>query len=790
MQCEENTGRAAGMVGGAAMKNPLNRRFPRELRSEFGKYLILFVFLAGMIALVSGFLVASESMIIAYNESFEKYQIEDGNFELEEEAGEEKIAGIEQAGVQVYQNFYIEEETEGIDSTLRIFRNRTEIDLVCLMDGQFPEQADEIAIDRMYADNNGIRTGDSLKAGSQTLKVTGLVALSDYSALFSDTSDMMFDAVKFGVAVMTEDGFDTLNRTHLHYNYSWKYNNPPADDKEAKKMAEDFLESLTKKASVVGFIPEFMNQAIIFTGDDLGGDNAMFTVFLYIVTVIIAFVFAITTSSTIVKEASVIGTLRASGYTRKELILHYMSMPVLVMLAAALVGNVLGYTVFKEYMAGIYYGSYSLPTYVTVWSADAFIKTTAVPLLLLIMINLVMLWRKLSLSPLKFMRRDLNRRNKKRTVPLSGKIGFMTRFRIRIIFQNMPNYVTIFAGIFFANIILLFGSMLEPLLDHFEEEIKGNMVSDYQYVLREAEIDETEGSVSSIMYRFFLDSMLSTSTEGAEKYSVTTLKTKEGRRKSEEITVYGVKENSDYVAIRFNSPSDVYVSDAYAEKHGIQAGDTIVLEEPYDDGTHSFTVTGIYGYPSALAVFMEQNAFNREFDKREGFFNGYFTDKKITDIKEEYIAATITLDDLDKTCRQLRVSMGGMMVLFQGFGIIMFAMIIYLLSKIILEKNAQSISMTKILGYLNGEIGNLYVTATAIVVVVSIAVTIPASNGIISVIWKEVLGDYAGWLPYYVPKITFVKMFAAGAAAYGAVALFQMYRIKKIPMTDALKNTE
>ena len=42
------------------MKNPLNKRLPRELKSEFGKYLVLFIFLAGMIALVSGFLVAME----------------------------------------------------------------------------------------------------------------------------------------------------------------------------------------------------------------------------------------------------------------------------------------------------------------------------------------------------------------------------------------------------------------------------------------------------------------------------------------------------------------------------------------------------------------------------------------------------------------------------------------------------------------------------------------------------------------------------------------------------------
>ena len=39
--------------------------------------------------------------------------------------------------------------------------------------------------------------------------------------------------------------------------------------------------------------------------------------------------------------------------------------------------------------------------------------------------------------------------------------------------------------------------------------------------------------------------------------------------------------------------------------------------------------------------------------------------------------------------------------------------LIYLLSKIIIEKNAQSISMVKILGYTNGEISKLYIMSTS-----------------------------------------------------------------------------
>jgi putative ABC transport system permease protein len=130
------------------MRNPLNKRWKRELKEDFGKYLVIFLFLAGTIAFVSGFLVASDSMIYSYDESFEKYQIEDGNFELSEKADQSLIDSLEkEAAVTIYENFYVEEETKEVDSTLRIFKNRSdEIDGVCIMDGEIPTKKNEIAI--------------------------------------------------------------------------------------------------------------------------------------------------------------------------------------------------------------------------------------------------------------------------------------------------------------------------------------------------------------------------------------------------------------------------------------------------------------------------------------------------------------------------------------------------------------------------------------------------------------------------------------------------------------------
>ena len=53
------------------VKSPLRKRIPKELKTDFGKYLVIFLFLTATIGFVSGFLVAGSSMITAYNESFE-----------------------------------------------------------------------------------------------------------------------------------------------------------------------------------------------------------------------------------------------------------------------------------------------------------------------------------------------------------------------------------------------------------------------------------------------------------------------------------------------------------------------------------------------------------------------------------------------------------------------------------------------------------------------------------------------------------------------------------------------
>lgn len=765
------------------MRNPLWRRIPKELKGELGKYIVIFLFMVITTGMVSGFMVAGESMKKTYDNTFDKYNVEDGHFDLSDEASDNMKDNIEDAGVTLYDMSYYElpmskigsdSENDAADGgvrTLRIFAPRHDVNKMCLMDGEFPVGTDEIAIDRMYAVNNDIEIGDDIKVGDKVYSVCGFVALSDYSTMFQNNNDTMFDATIFGIAVVSNAEFDDLPEKNKTWSYSWMYDDGiPDEENDEKKLADDLLETVYTQAVMNGitvetYIPRYQNQAINFAGDDIGSDTNMMKWFEYIVIVILAFIFAVTISNTLTKEASVIGTLRASGYTKGELLIHYISLPVIVTFVASAVGNVLGYSVFKDIGAQLYYASYSLTKYVTYWNADAFVLTTVVPLIIMIVVNLLVVNSKLKLSPLRFLRHDLSRSKRKKAVKLPHW-KFMTRFKTRVILQNIPGYVVMLIGIYFAQVLLMFGLMLNPMLKHYQNDILDNMVADHQYVL---------------------DSQVETANNNAETYCMKTLRTTGDI--DDEIMVYGIHSDSKYFPVKLDD-GDVLVSDSYADKYEIVDGDKLELKESYTDDTYELKVTGSVVYPAALAVFVTEGDFREIFDKDEDYFTGYFSNDKLTDI-EDHVVSEITKDDMIKVSRQLTKSMGGMFYIVVVFSLVMFMLLVYLLTKLIVEKNTVSISMVKILGYDTKEISKLYLSSTTVMVAVVTLLDILLSYLSIKVIYRAMLIDMlSGWMPIYMAPWIFPLMFVLSFACYLVISLLQMKRIKRIPMDEALKNVE
>ena len=151
----------------------------------------------------------------------------------------------------------------------------------------------------------------------------------------------------------------------------------------------------------------------------------------------------------------------------------------------------------------------------------------------------------------------------------------------------------------------------------------------------------------------------------------------------------------------------------------------------------------------------------------------------------------IDLDQLTKVSRQLMVSMGASMGLVNGFAVMIFFVVVYLLSKMIIEKNAQSISMTKILGYNGSEIARLYLLSTTVVVVLCLVISLPIEVHVMKFLFRAVMMEsMTGWIEMWVSPTLYPRMLAAGLATYAVVAVLEYRRIIRVPMDEALKNVE
>ena len=187
---------------------------------------------------------------------------------------------------------------------------------------------------------------------------------------------------------------------------------------------------------------------------------------------------------------------------------------------------------------------------------------------------------------------------------------------------------------------------------------------------------------------------------------------------------------------------------------------------------------------------MDQDEMNALFDLGSDYFSGYFSDSEITDIDEKYIGSVQDLTALTKVSRQLDHSMGGMADMVNVVAVIMFIILIYLMTKIIIEKNENAISMTKILGYNNREISSLYILPTLFIMILSEIIGCAVGYLAISIFWKVFMNSMGGWFAYYMDFSDFVRMFVMIFIAYIVVMLIDTRRIKKVPMDEALKNVE
>ena len=785
---------------------PLARRLPRELRHNLGKYVGIFLLMCASIALTSGFLLAAHSISVIIDGMRDEYAIEDGRFTTSFEATEAQLDAARDAadgvgGVDVYENFSVDarfrkaEGDDGTSRTLRTYAHRTEVDLAAYCEGRVPEADDEVAVDRVFATNNGLSVGDEVTLTGRTYTVVGIMTQPDSQALFADNSDFTVNTITYGVAEVSQAGLRALEDAGgaAAYTYSFSFRDRSLSVAERTDAEKDMVSALADAdARVDDLVDADSNQGIGYAASDVTGDSAMWTVLLDIIIVIMAFVFVVLTNATIEDESAIIGTLLASGYRRREIVLHYLTLPAVVGVLASALGCVLGVTFFTTPMKDLYYGSYSLPPFQVSWDWGIFLKCAVAPAALLVLITLLGLLRKMGKTPLQFLRHEASGKSgTKRGFRLPERLGFAARFRIRVFLRNPGNFATLFVGIGFASLLLLFALAILPTMNHYADNLVNSLVAEHQYTLK-APV-ELEGTDDERAHPVNTTDNGAEKIAQAEKYAVYTLQYDRGEGNGEEtVTVYGISPDSAYWKDVNVGGGRIVFGGGLIDKFGLSEGDTVSMYDKYEDETRKMEFAGdscTWGSRFDMNLYMSLDDFNEFFGNDADYFNAYASDEEL-ELDPLYFASETTPDDMRAIGDQFTGMMDKMIGMLLSLSVFIFLLFIYLLTKAVIDRSARSISYMKVFGYRDREISKLYIRSITICVVASLVLCLPLIIGSLTAIFKSMLISYSGNIEIYVPRTAMAQTVAAGLATYLAVAALHTRSIRRVSLSEALKVQE
>ena len=748
------------------MRNPLYKRIPRDLKKNAIKYLGMIVILVCTISIGSSFQITLNGAVDYLDQIKEGNFQEDGFIEVTDPISSEIIDHLEEEGIWVEENFYATEHEFTDSSKVLLFNERNKMDIPVLFSGKLPEKENEIALDHVFARNTDIKIGESIILLGKEYYVCGTVSLPDYSALFMNNTDLVMNTNHFCVSVLSEKGFENIGSNALTYRYSYRYTDRDLSNKEKTDLAEDAYKYLLMNGvNVQIMLPREQNQSISFLEMDIGTDGPFMTVFVYMLVAMIAFIFAILTSNTIERESVIIGTLRSLGFNKREIIWHYLQPTLFVAIVGSVLGNAIGYTLMIKPFINMYNKMYSIGPLEVNFDLPTFLITTVLPVIIMVLINCFSLARKLSLSPLKFLRRELKKRHDKKSIKLPN-FSFINRFRLRVIIQNFGSYAMLFFGIFLASFLLMFGIGLDPLLDHYTEDIDQSLPYNYQYFLK-APTDCDEGEK---MFIYEMDTWFSLG------------------QKDIGVSFFGIEKDSEYFADAYVD-HDIVVSSALANKLNLKPGDTLLLTDKSTDKEHSFTIDHVYPYDASMTIFIDHASLAELLDMDKDVYNCILSNEKLS-LDDSIVSRVISRQDLLGATDQMMDSFENVILFINIFSVIVYLVIIYIMTKVVIEKNAIPISYMKVFGYESKEIRKLYLTTTTIVVFTSLIICIPLE------IWmfKEVLvflsSMIEGYISFYLPFYVYVEIVVIGIVSYFAINTLHISSVKKIPMTDALKNRE
>ena len=742
------------------MRCPINKRIYRQFKYKPLKVIPILLALTFIVVFASSFFISQESVEKLYNKQIINGKVEDGEFEAIYALSDEAKDEIEGLGVKLYENYYFEYENDD-ERALRIFKNRKDINEAQIFEGNLPEKSDEINISAYYARNNKINIGDEITIQNKKFKVSSLASFPDYSSALRNRNDLTMDTGHFGIATISEEAFDDMKDAKVKYLYSY-HTDEALNKKDAREKLKDIVKIVNKDNLVVDAVTRFDNKCITFIADDMSGDVPTMSIVTALLFIAIAFISSAEVKSIIEEEAPIIGTLLASGYKKRELLLNYMAMPLFIVIIASIAGNSISYLHAYKIYANVYYQSYDLPVFEPYITLRSFLITSIMPLVLYLVINYIIIAKSLKMRPVDFLRKNFKKAKTRSRFKLKN-MNFINKFKLRVIFANKFSYVSLLFGVFIANLLLIFGVSAKPIFTKYADDMQNQMKYAHTYIVK-SDMDDLDASKTSLLSVELVD------------------------RDEEKVQTYGIDADTKYDEIDVKSlkGDEVVISLGLSKRFKYEIGDKIKIREPYNTEEKYLMVKDIDKTNNYFQIFTKREILNKIIGKECDYYNAYLSDKELK-ITKENLLTHIDRKEMSRFMRHFLDSFSAVFIMIQLVAVAFFFILILMVTELIIDKAKLNMTYLKVFGYKDKEVAKFYVNTSFAMLIIFQIILIPILDKLVKYFYFIAMQKFDAYLEVTVPVKVFVTSYLMTVVVFILCQWIERRKIKRIDMVKELK---
>ena len=539
---------------------------------------------------------------------------------------------------------------------------------------------------------------------------------------------------------------------------------------ELKDETENMLDEIfnADANNLLSFVTAEDNVRIHAASDDVEMNNTIGMIAGVLLLVLIAYVLSVFVVHSIDQESAVIGALYALGVKRKDLMRHYILLPTLISLIGGAIGTALAYTkIGVWYQMQDAYNYYSLPDIAVQVLPYTIVYGVAIPPIICLIVTSLVIRKRLS-RPVLILLKNEQKAATGKDVKL-GNMKFMKLFRIRQILRERRTALTVVFGMFVSILLLVMSMEIYTYCHAVQDDYVADTKFEYMYTYKYPAEQVPDG--------------------GYEAYAKTLKKEIYGY--NFDVTVLGIKENNPFFDVILSDSADkVTISSSISYKYGLKKGDVITLKDEENGKIYAFEIEAVTQYAPSFMVFLPYDKALDLFGEQEDYYNVVFADHDLG-VEGGRLYSTLTRDDVKKAAGIFSDQMRSMIITIGAVSALIFAIVLYLMMKVMIDRSSFSIALIKIFGYRNKEVKKMYLDGNFYIVLIGALVSIPLAKVLLDATYEpQFVPNIACGVDKSFPAWLYLAMFAGVLVLYFIINHLLVRKIKQMLPAEVLKNRE